>query len=93
MYKKLPKMVRQLIVLIIGVPIISLGVILLPLPGPGWLVILSGLYIISREFAWARKYIDIIEAKLRQLAAKIKDKQSELKEREKPDSGKPKNSR
>ncbi len=79
MYQKIPKIVRQILVMLVGIPVIIVGIILLPLPGPGWVVILAGLYIISREFAWARKYIDFIEAKLRMIAKKIKEKQAELK--------------
>lgn len=80
MSKKLPKIVRQIIVLVLGIPVIIVGIILLPLPGPGWVVILAGLYIISREFAWAKKYIDYIEAKLRLIARKVKEKHKELQE-------------
>jgi uncharacterized protein (TIGR02611 family) len=80
MSKKLPKIVRQIIVLTLGIPVIIVGIILLPLPGPGWLIILSGLYIISREFAWAKKYIDYIEAKLRLIANKVKEKHKQLQE-------------
>ncbi|HUC19961.1 MAG TPA: PGPGW domain-containing protein [Candidatus Polarisedimenticolaceae bacterium] len=80
MIKKLPKVVRQIIVLLIGIPVIIIGIILLPLPGPGWLVILAGLYIISREVAWAQKYFKYVQTKLRQIADKVKQKQRELRE-------------
>ncbi|MCD7100787.1 TIGR02611 family protein [Pseudoclavibacter sp. 13-3] len=35
--------------------VLVLGVVLLPLPGPGWVVIFFGLGILSTEFAWAAK--------------------------------------
>lgn len=80
MSKKLPKIIRQIIVLVLGIPVIIVGIILLPLPGPGWVVILTGLYIISREFAWAKKYIDYIESKLRLIAKKVKEKHKALQQ-------------
>ncbi|WP_261165471.1 TIGR02611 family protein [Microbacterium sp. Marseille-Q6965] len=39
----------------VGGIVTVLGVILLPLPGPGALVLLGGLAILGTEFAWARR--------------------------------------
>jgi uncharacterized protein (TIGR02611 family) len=38
----------------IGLVVIVVGIVLLPLPGPGWLIIFAGLAIWSLEFHWAR---------------------------------------
>jgi uncharacterized protein (TIGR02611 family) len=35
-----------------------LGIILIPLPGPGILVVLLGLFILSLEFEWAKNYLE-----------------------------------
>jgi uncharacterized protein (TIGR02611 family) len=35
----------------------ALGILLLPLPGPGWLVIFAGLGILGTEYAWARRLL------------------------------------
>lgn len=40
-------------VFVIGWLLVIGGVILLPLPGPGWLVIFLGLGVLATEFAWA----------------------------------------
>ena len=45
----------KIAVAIVGGLIIALGIVLLPLPGPGWLIILAGLATLSMEFRWARK--------------------------------------
>lgn len=37
-----------------GWAIVVVGVILIPLPGPGWLVVGLGLLVLSREVRWAR---------------------------------------
>lgn len=41
-------------VAIIGLAVVALGLALVPLPGPGWLIVLLGLSILAIEYAWAR---------------------------------------
>ncbi len=55
-------MTRKVGVLLVGIPVLALGIALVPLPGPGTLVILAGLAILSLEFDWADR-----------LAQRIKD--------------------
>lgn len=47
----------QLFVLIAGIATIVVGVVLLPLPGPGSLVIFAGIGILSTEFIWAKQLL------------------------------------
>lgn len=42
---------------VLGVAVIVGGVILLPLPGPGWLIIFGGLGILATEYAWAARLL------------------------------------
>lgn len=42
----------------VGVLVIAAGIALLPLPGPGWLVIFAGLAVLATEFSWARRLLD-----------------------------------
>ena len=35
--------------------VILAGIVLLPLPGPGWLTIFVGLSILAKQYKWARK--------------------------------------
>ncbi|MFF4212977.1 TIGR02611 family protein [Streptomyces sp. NPDC001796] len=44
----------QVGVFVIGLAVVAGGVILLPLPGPGWLVIFAGMAIWATEFVWAQ---------------------------------------
>jgi uncharacterized protein (TIGR02611 family) len=44
-------------VLVIGLVILALGVVLLPLPGPGWVVIFLGLGVLAAEFVWAQRVL------------------------------------
>lgn len=45
----------RLTILLIGVGVLSAGVAMLVLPGPGWAAIFLGLLILGTEFAWAHK--------------------------------------
>jgi uncharacterized protein (TIGR02611 family) len=44
-------------VVVVGVTVIVVGIVLLPLPGPGWLIIFAGLGILATEFEWARRLL------------------------------------
>lgn len=48
---------RQVAVGIVGGFVLLLGVITIPYPGPGWLIVFSGLAILSMEFTWAKKML------------------------------------
>lgn len=36
---------------------ILVGLVLVPLPGPGWLIVLFGVAVIASEFHWARRLL------------------------------------
>jgi uncharacterized protein (TIGR02611 family) len=42
---------------VVGAAVVSLGLILVPLPGPGWLIVILGLSILAIEFDWARRLL------------------------------------
>jgi uncharacterized protein (TIGR02611 family) len=44
----------QVGVFVVGLAVVGAGVIMLPLPGPGWLVIFGGMAIWATEFVWAQ---------------------------------------
>jgi hypothetical protein len=53
----LPAPLRKLIVAVIGATIFLIGVAMVVLPGPAFIVIPIGLGILATEFAWARRAI------------------------------------
>ncbi|WP_327357431.1 TIGR02611 family protein [Streptomyces sp. NBC_01304] len=44
----------QVGVFIVGFAVVGAGIVMLPLPGPGWLVIFGGMAIWATEFVWAQ---------------------------------------
>ncbi len=47
----------RILVGIVGAAILALGIVMIPAPGPGWLVVLGGLAVLATEFAWARRLL------------------------------------
>lgn len=42
---------------VVGVLVLLLGVVLIPYPGPGWLIVFAGLAILATEFVWAERVL------------------------------------
>lgn len=47
----------------LGTVVLALGIVLIPYPGPGWLVVFAGLAILATEFAWARRTLAYARAR------------------------------
>ena len=61
------KIVRRIIVTVIGATVLLIGIALLVLPGPAFIVIPIGLAILATEYAWARRWL----RKVRQMASGV----------------------
>ncbi|MDH4113138.1 MAG: PGPGW domain-containing protein [Actinomycetota bacterium] len=57
---------KRIAVTIAGFTVLLVGVALLVLPGPGWLMIFVGLGILSSEYLWARRLLSIAKRKAEQ---------------------------
>ncbi len=44
----------------LGTLIVLIGLSLVPLPGPGWLIVIIGLFVISSEFQWAQRLLHFV---------------------------------
>jgi uncharacterized protein (TIGR02611 family) len=65
--------VRKIIIAIIGTTVLVIGIVLIALPGPAFIVIPIGLAILATEFIWARRLIErgrAFIAKIRQRGKK-----------------------
>ncbi|MFD5082291.1 TIGR02611 family protein [Kitasatospora sp. NPDC058201] len=63
----------QVAVFLIGLAVVVLGVIMLPLPGPGWVVIFLGMGIWATEFVWAQLALRWTRRKVAEAAQKALD--------------------
>lgn len=75
--KKVYKTTRKLVVSIVGFGVLALGTILIPLPGPGILISILGLIILSWEFEWAQRHLDRAKTAHKKLIEKAKAKQTQ----------------
>jgi hypothetical protein len=51
------KTIKRVVVVVVGSTVLLLGLALLVLPGPAFIVIPLGLAILAAEFAWARRWL------------------------------------
>ena len=51
------KIVKRVIVFVVGATVLLIGIALLVLPGPAFIVIPVGLAILATEYAWARRWL------------------------------------
>jgi len=61
------KIARRVIVSVVGVTVLLIGVALLVLPGPAFIVIPIGLAILATEYTWARRWLK----KVRRMASNV----------------------
>ena len=65
------KQARRLIVAVVGGTVLLIGLALLVLPGPAFLVIPLGLGILATEFVWARRLLRRVKREAGRLAASL----------------------
>ncbi len=58
---------RKVAVGFAGAVVIAVGIVLIPLPGPGWLIVFSGMAILATEFPAARRTLDRAKTRARRL--------------------------
>ncbi|MCX4868259.1 TIGR02611 family protein [Streptomyces sp. NBC_00257] len=63
----------QVGVFIVGLAVVVAGIIMLPLPGPGWLVIFGGMAIWATEFVWAQLVLRWTRRKVTEAAQRALD--------------------
>lgn len=73
-WKRIPKKIRQTLVLIAGSTVILTGLVMLVFPGPGWAAIFIGFAILATEFAFAERARDWMIGQLERLVEFVKRK-------------------
>lgn len=64
------KQLKRLIIAIIGSTIVMIGIFLIVLPGPAFIIIPLGLSILATEFLWAKKLMTRLKEKLKKIVTK-----------------------
>jgi len=71
-FRKVPnlRVAKRIVVAVIGGTVTLIGIALIVLPGPAFIVIPIGLSILATEFLWAKRWLQ----KARELATPLKSK-------------------
>ena len=56
--------VYKVLITVVGAAVIIIGLILVPLPGPGWLIVFIGLTVLGSEYHWARRFTSWLRMQL-----------------------------
>jgi uncharacterized protein (TIGR02611 family) len=56
--------IYRTVVGVVGTVVVVAGLVMVPFPGPGWLVVFIGVGILASEFDWAKRLLDFGKAKL-----------------------------
>jgi uncharacterized protein (TIGR02611 family) len=51
------RLVLKVTIAVLGALVVGVGTLLIPLPGPGWLIVFAGIGIWAVEFHWARRLL------------------------------------
>ena len=63
---------KRVLIGIVGGLVGLIGLILIPYPGPGWLIVFGGLAILATEFAFASRLLEYLKHKYETWAAWLK---------------------
>lgn len=70
------KVAKRIAIGIVGGSVLLVGVAMIVLPGPAFVVIPAGLAILSLEFAWARIWLKKVKAKAEAMARNLGNKKN-----------------
>lgn len=80
-WQRTPSTIRKPLVGTIGVLVILAGIVMLAIPGPGWLTIFLGLAILATEFEVAKRLKNWAEHRFKQIAAAAHDRSKRLRKK------------
>lgn len=55
--EKVKRHTKRVIVAIAGTVVLAIGIVAIPYPGPGWLIVFAGLALLATEFEWAQRLL------------------------------------
>ncbi|MEQ4303062.1 TIGR02611 family protein [Plantactinospora sp. B6F1] len=63
----------KVFVAVAGAIVVTLGLVLIPLPGPGWLIVIGGLGIWAVEFLWAKRLLGFTRRHVQSWASWVRE--------------------
>ncbi len=66
---------KRIVVMVWGGTVLAIGVALIVLPGPAFIVIPAGLAILAIEFAWARRWLNKVRGFLQKRNNSVQGKE------------------
>jgi uncharacterized protein (TIGR02611 family) len=54
---------KRIFTAVIGVSVVLIGIVLIPYPGPGWLIVFAGFAILATEFEFAARALEWLKDK------------------------------
>lgn len=76
--KRVRRILKSIVAAAVGLPVLALGIVLIPLPGPGVLVTIFGLFILSFGFESVKQPLDRYANKIKQLYKQTKQRYDEF---------------
>lgn len=67
--------IYRIVIGIVGLIVVVIGLIMVPFPGPGWLVVFLGLALWASEFEWAQRLLRIAKHALAKFTEWLKPQQ------------------
>jgi tellurite resistance protein TerC len=68
------KWAKRIVIIVGGFTVLAVGIAMIVLPGPAFVVIPVGLGILSLEFAWARRWLEKVKERSEALVKSVKKK-------------------
>jgi uncharacterized protein (TIGR02611 family) len=79
---------RRVVVFVVGSCMVLVGIAMIVLPGPAFIVIPAGLGVLALEFAWARLWLKKLKAASKHVIGSVTGSLASKKEASKNTSGK-----
>jgi tellurite resistance protein TerC len=65
------RLARRIAISVVGFTVLAIGIAMMVLPGPAFIVIPIGLGILGLEFAWARRWLKTVKEKAEAVARTV----------------------
>jgi tellurite resistance protein TerC len=65
------RLAKRIVISIVGFTVLAIGIAMIALPGPAFVVIPAGLAILGLEFAWARRWLHKVKEKAEAVARTV----------------------